>query len=89
MQGIMSMPGVGLIGFLIIGLIAGFIAEKVMAKDHGLLMNLIVGVIGSFVGGFLANALGIAFAGWIGNLVVATVGAIILLFVYGMIQARR
>ena len=89
MQGIMSMPGVGLIGFLIIGIIAGFIAEKVMAKDHGLLMNLIVGVIGSFVGGFLANALGIAFAGWIGNLVVATIGAIILLYVYGMIQARR
>ncbi len=86
MHGIMSMPGVGLIGFLIIGLAAGWIAEKVMARDHGLLTNLVVGVAGSFIGGFLANSLGIAFYGWVGNLVVATIGAILLLYVFSMVR---
>ncbi|MEZ5841031.1 MAG: GlsB/YeaQ/YmgE family stress response membrane protein [Hyphomicrobiales bacterium] len=84
----MTMPGVGLIGFLIIGIVAGFIAEKVMAANHGLLMNLVVGVAGSFIGGWLAGVLGIAFGGWIGNLVVATIGAVILLFVYGKLRQR-
>ena len=84
----MTMPGVGLIGFLVIGIVAGFIAEKAMAANHGLLMNLVVGVVGSFIGGWLAGVLGIAFAGWIGNLVVATIGAIILLFVWAKVRQR-
>ena len=41
------MSGVGLIGALVIGVLAGWIAEKVMSRNHGLLTNLIVGVIGS------------------------------------------
>ena len=44
------MAGIGWISFLIIGLIAGFIAEKVMARSHGLVTNLIVGVIGAYLG---------------------------------------
>ena len=51
------MPGVGFIGMLIIGILAGWIAEKVTASDHGLLTNLLVGIAGSFVGGTLANVL--------------------------------
>jgi uncharacterized membrane protein YeaQ/YmgE (transglycosylase-associated protein family) len=55
-QTLLSMPGVGFLGMLIIGILAGYIAEKVTASDHGLLTNLLVGIAGSFVGGTLASA---------------------------------
>ena len=71
-QGLMSMPGVGFFGMLIIGILAGWIAEKVTAIDHGLLTNLLVGIAGSFVGGTLANLFKIEFYGWLGNLIVAS-----------------
>jgi uncharacterized membrane protein YeaQ/YmgE (transglycosylase-associated protein family) len=85
--------GVGWIGTLIIGGLAGWIAEKVMKTDQGIIMNIIVGIIGSYIGAFLANALGIRlgeiFHGWfIGNLIVAAVGAIILLYVVKMVKSR-
>lgn len=79
----------GLIGFLIIGLIAGYIAEKVTRSNHGLITNLIIGVIGAFVGGFLADALGLNFApGFWSSLIVATVGAIIFLYLWKLIRGR-
>jgi uncharacterized membrane protein YeaQ/YmgE (transglycosylase-associated protein family) len=81
-HGLLSMPGVGFFGMLVIGILAGYIAEKVTASDHGLLTNLLVGIAGSFVGGALATLLNIAFYGWLGNLIVATVGAILLLWVW-------
>lgn len=80
---------VGLLGFLIIGLLAGFIAEKVMNSNHGLLTNLLVGVIGAYLGPFLASFLGISFAGFLGSLVIATVGAIVFLFLLRLIKGRR
>ena len=85
--------GVGWIGTLFIGALAGWIAEKVMKADHGLLMNIIVGIIGSYLGAFLANALDIKlgelFEGWfLGNLVVAVVGAVILLFIVRLVRKR-
>ncbi|MGA8689575.1 MAG: GlsB/YeaQ/YmgE family stress response membrane protein [Methyloceanibacter sp.] len=76
------MPGVGFFGMLIIGILAGYIAEKVTSSDHGLLTNLLVGIAGSFVGGALANLLNIQFYGWLGNLIVASVGAVIVLWVW-------
>jgi uncharacterized membrane protein YeaQ/YmgE (transglycosylase-associated protein family) len=81
-HGLLSMPGVGFFGMLVIGILAGYIAEKVTASDHGLLTNLLVGIAGSFVGGSLATLLNIVFYGWVGNLIVATVGAILLLWVW-------
>jgi len=74
-QTLLGMPGVGFIGMLIIGILAGYIAEKVTSSDHGLLTNLLVGIAGSFVGGTLANVLNIQFYGWLGNLIVASIGA--------------
>jgi uncharacterized membrane protein YeaQ/YmgE (transglycosylase-associated protein family) len=82
------MNGVGIIGAIIIGILAGWIAEKVMKREHGLLTNLIVGVVGALIGGFLAGALGIGFGGWIGSLIVATIGAVILLAILGAIKRR-
>ena len=85
--------GVGWIGTLIIGGLAGWIAEKVMKENHGLLMNIIIGIIGSYLGAFIANALGIrlgeVFQGWFwGNLIVAAVGAIVLLWLVRLFRNR-
>jgi uncharacterized membrane protein YeaQ/YmgE (transglycosylase-associated protein family) len=83
------MSGVGIIGWIVIGILAGWIAEKVMKRQHGLFTNLIVGVVGALLGGFIAGALGINFGGWIGSLVIATLGAIILLALLGVVRRRR
>ncbi|HZP09989.1 GlsB/YeaQ/YmgE family stress response membrane protein [Methyloceanibacter sp.] len=85
-QTLLSMPGVGFFGMLVIGIIAGYIAEKVTASDHGLLTNLLVGIAGSFVGGTLANLMNVAFYGWLGNLIVASVGAILVLWIWKSIR---
>ena len=82
------MNGIGILGAIIIGIAAGFIAEKVMGRNHGLLTNLIVGLVGALLGGFLASALGINFYGLVGSLVISTLGAILLLFLLGLIKRR-
>lgn len=87
--GIMGMAGVGFLGLLVIGFLAGYIAERAMNRDHGLLTNVLVGIAGSFVGGTLAGVLGIAFYGFLGNLVIATLGAILILWLFGRFQQRR
>lgn len=81
-HGLMGMPGVGFFGMLVIGIIAGYIAEKVTASDHGLFTNLLVGIAGAFVGGTLANVLGIQVFGFLGSLITASIGAIIVLWVW-------
>jgi uncharacterized membrane protein YeaQ/YmgE (transglycosylase-associated protein family) len=73
----------------LIGILAGWIAEKVMHRNHGLVTNLIVGVVGAFLGSFIATSLGIGTgAGVIPSLLVATAGAILLLFIVGLIRRR-
>lgn len=83
------MEGIGWISFLIIGLIAGWIAEKVMKRSHGLLTNLIVGVVGAYLGAILFSLIGLEAGGFIGALVVATIGAIALLAIVGWIRGSR
>ena len=85
---LLAMPGVGFLGMLVIGTIAGWIAEKIAASDHGLLTNLLVGIAGSFVGGTLANLVNLEFYGWLGNLLVAAIGATLLLWVWRMVTSR-
>lgn len=83
------MNEVSIVGAVIIGILAGWIAEQVMGREHGLVTNLIVGVVGAFLGAFIAIALGIGFAGFWGSLMVSTVGAIVLLALVGMFRGRR
>jgi uncharacterized membrane protein YeaQ/YmgE (transglycosylase-associated protein family) len=69
-----------IVWFLIIGLIAGWLAGQFMrGGGFGLVGNLVVGVVGALIGGFLFRVLGLSAYGLIGNLVVATVGAVVLL----------
>lgn len=82
------MNGVGIIGAIIIGLLAGWIAEKIMGRSHGLFMNLIVGLVGALLGGFLAGLLGVSYYGWVGSLVVSTIGAVVLLAIVGGLRRR-
>lgn len=82
------MEGVGIIGWILIGIAAGFVAEKVMKREHGLLVNLLVGVVGALLGGWIASMLGIGYGGWIGSFIIATLGAILLLFILGLVRRR-
>lgn len=77
----------GLIWFLLIGLLAGWIANQLMkGRGMGLVGNLIVGVIGALLGGFLFALLGLASTGLIGSLVTATVGACVLLWLISVLK---
>jgi len=85
--------GVGFIGTLFIGALAGIIADKVMKSNHGLLMNIVIGIVGSYIGAFLANLLGIQlgeiFSGWFwGNLIVAAIGAVVLIWALRLVRGR-
>lgn len=82
--------GLGIIGWLVIGIVAGWLAEKVMGRNHGLLTNLVVGVVGALLGGFIAgNVLGIPVGGFnLVTLLVAFGGACLLLFLLGLIKKR-
>ena len=78
--------GIGWFAFLIVGLIAGWVAEKIMKRDHGLLMNLIVGVVGAYLGAFLGSLVGIGASGFWSALIIAIIGAVVLLWIVGMLR---
>lgn len=77
-----------IVWFILIGLVAGWLAGKVMGSGgYGVVGDIVIGVIGAVLGGFIFGALGIsAGGGLIGSLVVATLGAIILLYVIRLIK---
>ena len=86
-MGIMAMPGTGFFGMLLIGALAGWFAERAMNKHHGLLTNILVGIAGSFVGGAVAGLAGFHYYGFLGNLIVSTIGAIAILWFFGRNEA--
>ena len=66
---------------IVIGILAGFLAGKIMrGRGYGVLIDLLLGLVGSVVGGFVFGLLGIYASSLIGTLVVATVGAVILVW---------
>lgn len=74
--------------FLVIGAVAGWLAGVIMkGGGFGLVGNLIVGILGAVLGGWLFNMLNISIGGeWIGPIVTATAGAVVLLFLIGLIK---
>jgi uncharacterized membrane protein YeaQ/YmgE (transglycosylase-associated protein family) len=75
--------------FLAIGVVAGFLAGKIMkGSGFGLIGDLIVGVIGSFIGVWVFGLLGISAGGILGLLVASLVGALILLYVIRLAKSR-
>jgi uncharacterized membrane protein YeaQ/YmgE (transglycosylase-associated protein family) len=85
-----------IIGWIIIGLIAGWLASKVMGKGgYGIIGDIIIGLVGAVVGGFVASLLKIGTGlnpndpiSW-GSLALAFVGAIILIFVLRAVSGKR
>lgn len=76
-----------LIIFLIIGALAGWLAGLVMkGRGFGVLINMVVGVLGAFLGGWLLPRLGVSFGGDIGVFITAFIGAVLLLAIIGLIK---
>ncbi|NGX97108.1 MAG: GlsB/YeaQ/YmgE family stress response membrane protein [Candidatus Afipia apatlaquensis] len=87
-QAFLSQPGVGFFTMLLIGAIAGWIAERATSSNHGIFTNILVGIAGSFVGAKLAEIAEVPVFGFWRTLVSAAVGAVILLFFWRMIRGR-
>jgi len=81
-----------IIGWIILGLIAGFIASKIVNKTgQGFLLDGVLGIVGAIVGGFIFDALGgIGITGFnLYSMIVAIIGAIIVLWIYHAIFGRK
>jgi uncharacterized membrane protein YeaQ/YmgE (transglycosylase-associated protein family) len=66
---------------IVIGILAGFLAGKIMrGRGFGVLVDLLLGIVGSMIGGFVFGVLGLYSSGLVGQFVVATIGAMMLLF---------
>jgi uncharacterized membrane protein YeaQ/YmgE (transglycosylase-associated protein family) len=83
------MAGFGWIMTIIIGGLAGWIAEKVMKADHGLVTNIVLGILGAVIlNAILVGLMGSTLGGFIGQLIVAAVGASILIYAWRLIRSR-
>jgi uncharacterized membrane protein YeaQ/YmgE (transglycosylase-associated protein family) len=83
------MEGIGWIGSIILGALAGWIAEKIMKADMGLLLNIACGILGALVANFIFLAIfGSTLGGWIGQLVVAVIGACALIWIVRLVKGR-
>ncbi len=82
----------GIIAWIILGLIAGFIASKIVNKSgQGVMMDIVLGIVGALVGGFLVSIVGGAgitgFNIW--SILVAIFGAIVVLWIYHAVAGKR
>ncbi|WDZ78092.1 GlsB/YeaQ/YmgE family stress response membrane protein [Ensifer adhaerens] len=75
----MSVNGVGILAAIIVGGLAGWLAEKFMGSSMGLIMNILLGIIGAVVLNFVLAAFGMAYAGWVAYLVIGFIGACLLI----------
>ena len=80
---------VGWIAAVIVGGVAGWLAEQFMKSDLGLLMNIVLGIIGAAVASFILNIFGVPLGGWIGYLISGFIGAVLLIWVYRAVLGTR
>lgn len=84
------MEGVGWIMAIILGALAGWIAEKLMKSDQGLVLNIVLGIVGAVLGNFiLMLVFGATMGGIVGQLIVAVVGACLLIAIGRAIRGSR
>lgn len=79
----------GIIAWIVVGIIAGWLAEQVTGRDDSLVANLVIGIIGALVGGFLfGRLLGLQYNEGINlaTIAVATGGAVVFLWIFGMFR---
>lgn len=77
----MESAGIGWFAAIIIGGIAGWLAEMFMKSNMGVFLNIVLGVVGAAVASALFGMLGISFGGWLGYLIAGFIGACILIAV--------
>ena len=87
-QAFLGQPGVGFFTMLLIGAIAGWIAERVTESDHGIFTNILVGIAGAFVGAKLAELAQVQVFGFLRTLISASIGAILILFAWRALRGR-
>ena len=77
------------IWFIIIGILAGFIAGKLMrGGGFGLFINLLLGIVGGILGGWVFGLLGIATAGILGSLITSVIGAVLILWIASLFRSK-
>jgi uncharacterized membrane protein YeaQ/YmgE (transglycosylase-associated protein family) len=77
----MEDSSVGWIAAIVIGGVAGWLAEKFMKSDMGVFMNIILGIVGAGIASAILSWAGIALAGWVGYLIAGFIGACLLIWV--------
>ena len=82
-------PQVGWIAAIIIGGLAGWLAEQFMKSDMGLLMNIVLGIVGAAVASAILSFFGINLGGWIGYLVCGFIGAALLIWIVRAVRGTR
>lgn len=85
----MSLPPffMDIIWFLLVGIIAGWLAGVIMhGGGFGVVGDLVVGIVGALIGGFIFRALGITAYGTLGSIVMAVIGAVVLLFILRLVK---
>ena len=87
--GLLGTPGVGLMGLIIIGGLAGWIGGKIVGFRNGLLTNILVGICGSALGFKLAEIADVAVMGRMGHFIAALVGSIVILFIWQALTRNR
>jgi len=80
------MVGVGWVLAIILGALAGWIAEKAMHANMGLLMNIVLGIVGAAIASAILSYFGIALGGWVGYLVCGFIGAVLLIWIVRVIR---
>ncbi len=84
----------GIIGWIVLGLVAGAIAKAIMPGDDpgGIIVTIVIGIVGAIVGGLIASAVGIGDLDSffdIGTWIIAIVGALLLLAIYRVVAGRK
>jgi uncharacterized membrane protein YeaQ/YmgE (transglycosylase-associated protein family) len=79
-------PGLGFMSMLVVGFLAGWIAEKITASNHGIFTNILVGIAGAFVGGKLAELVNEPVHGFFRTLVAAIIGAVLVLWLWRQVR---
>lgn len=77
------------LGWILIGLLAGWVASMVMNRHHGLIVNLIIGLVGALIGGWLAGLFGFMAMGWVSSFIIAVIGSVVLLFILGLFNRPK
>jgi uncharacterized membrane protein YeaQ/YmgE (transglycosylase-associated protein family) len=82
----MEDTGIGWIAAIVVGGIAGWLAEKFMKSDMGLFMNIVLGIVGAAIASAILSWAGIALAGWVGYLIAGFIGACLLIWIVRLVK---